>query len=84
MNNLEVVEFTQDNRSFEVKKQADGIIDMFKREVVVIVPFGNYNQPQELGRYKNLDVATNIVSSLTGLPEYKMFYLDTGEEVTIH
>lgn len=53
------------------------------REVVVIVPVGNYNQPQELGRYMHESIARNIVSALE-LPEYKMFFLDTGEEVLVH
>ena len=53
------------------------------REVVVIVPMGNYNQPQELGRYMHESIARSIVSALA-LPEYKMFFLDTGEEVLVH
>ena len=53
------------------------------REVVVIVPTGNYNQPQELGRYMHESIARNIVSTLA-LPEYKIFFLDTGEEVLVH
>jgi hypothetical protein len=53
------------------------------REVVVIVPMGNYNQPQELGRYMHESIARNIISTLA-LPEYKMFFLDTGAEVLVH
>jgi uncharacterized protein YifN (PemK superfamily) len=53
------------------------------REVVVIVPMGNYNQAQELGRYMHEIIARNIIRVLN-LPEYKMFYLDTGEEVLVH
>jgi hypothetical protein len=51
--------------------------------VIVIIPSGNYNEPRELGRYKNLSIAMKIVSSL-GVPEYRVFSVDSGEELQIH
>ena len=64
----------------DTSKQYTTFID---REVVVIVPFGNFNDAKELGRYRNYEVAYAIITVLN-LPEYKMFYLDTGEEVKPH
>ena len=64
----------------DTSKQYTTFID---REVVVIVPFGNFNDAKELGRYRNYEVAYAIITALN-LPEYKMFYLDTGEEVKPH
>lgn len=51
--------------------------------VVVIFPSGNYNEPKELGRYKNLSVAIKIASTFK-LPEYKVFSLETGDEIRLH
>jgi hypothetical protein len=48
--------------------------------VVVIYPSGSYNEPVELGRYKNLNVAVKIASTFK-LPEYKIFSLETGDEI---
>jgi hypothetical protein len=53
------------------------------REVVVITPVGNFKDFAELGRYKNYEVASAIVTNLD-IPEYKIFHLDTGEEVKVH
>lgn len=59
-------------------------------QVVVFMPFGNYNQLTELGRYKNLEVAMKIMSSINHpdnafkIPEYKIFSLETGEEIFVH
>lgn len=58
--------------------------------VVVFFPSGNYNQIQELGRYKNLSVAMMILSSINHpdnafqIPEYKIFSLETGAEIHSH
>ena len=57
--------------------------DYIDRQVVVITPVGNFNDAAELGRYRNYEVAMAIVSKLS-LPEYKIFYLDTGAEVKVH
>ena len=51
--------------------------------VVVIVPFGNHNDPQELGRYQNLSVALKIVSDMK-LPEYRIYSLITGDRLQLH
>ena len=50
------------------------------REVVVIIPTGSYLDPKELGRYESSTVAYKIMESFPEV-EFKMFYLDTGEEV---
>ena len=50
------------------------------REVVVIIPSGVYLDPKELGRYDSSIVAYKILESFPDV-EFKMFYLDTGEEV---
>jgi hypothetical protein len=58
--------------------------------VVVFFPSGNYNQLTELGRYKNLEVAMKILSSINHpdnafqIPEYKIFSLETGTEIFVH
>lgn len=57
--------------------------DYVDRQVVVITPVGNFNDAAELGRYKNYEVAIAIVTALN-LPEFKIFYLDTGAEVKVH
>ena len=59
-------------------------------QVVVFMPFGNYNQLTELGRYKNISVAMAILSSINHpdnafqIPEYKIFSLETGKELFTH
>ena len=59
-------------------------------QVVVFMPFGNYNQLTELGRYKNIGVAMAILSSLNNpdnafqLPEYFIFSLETGAQIFIN
>jgi hypothetical protein len=50
--------------------------------VVVIVPSGNYNDPCELGRYKNIQIAFQIVKALD-LCEYRLFSLDSGDELFV-
>jgi hypothetical protein len=62
-----------------------GSMDSFtpsNEQVVVIVPSGSYNEPRELGRYKNLQIAFQIVKSLD-LHEYRMFSLESGNEVFV-
>lgn len=59
-------------------------------QVVVFMPFGNYNQLAELGRYKNIGVATAILSSLNNpdnafqIPEYFIFSLETGAQIFVN
>jgi hypothetical protein len=74
---------TNDDFGSTQKVVNDHLSRLRYREVVVIVPTGNYNQPQELGRYMHESIARSILSVLN-LPEYKMFFLDTGEEVLVH
>jgi uncharacterized protein (UPF0297 family) len=60
-----------------------GLNERGNSPVVVYFPSGNYNQPAELGRYKNEYIARTIVHTLN-LPEYHVFSLETGEELFVH
>jgi hypothetical protein len=51
-------------------------------QVVVIVPSGSACEPRELGRYKNLQIAFQIVKALD-LQEYRIFSLESGNELFV-
>jgi hypothetical protein len=62
-----------------------GIMDSFtpsNEQVVVIVPSGSACEPREMGRYKNIQIAFQIVKALD-LQEYRMFSLESGEELFV-
>ena len=52
-------------------------------QVVVIVPSGSACEPRELGRYKNIQIAFQIVKALD-LQEYRIFSLESGNELFVH
>lgn len=55
----------------------------YNREVVVFTPIGSYLDPSYFGKYKNPEIAYTILANFPET-EFKMFYLDSGEEVFKH
>jgi hypothetical protein len=85
---MQTTNFTQQHEN-TFKPSMDGITQS-NEPVVVFYPSGNYNQLTELGRYKNLAVAmailttVNLPKSSSGVPEYRIFSLESGLEIQVH